>query len=841
MTGRQTVQPLPYLPDWPAVTSAVPRDAGDEETIRTLLARMTLEEKVGQLIQPELTQLRPEDVRDYKIGSALNGAGCWPGGDRHASASAWRDTVETFRAAAEEAYRDRPFRIPFVWATDAVHGHNNVAGATVFPHNIGLGAAGDPGLLRGIGRATAEEVRATGMGWTFAPTVATPRDRRWGRYYEGYSEDPAIVARYAREVVTGLQGDAAHLRSGAGVIATLKHWVADGATEFGADRGTAKCSEDNLRNIHAAGFLSGIEAGAQAVMVSFSSWANPANYDHTPGRATPYNHKVHGSRYLITDVLKDRIGFDGITISDWDAHVEVAGCSESDGGYSFLAGLDVLMVSQRDAWQSLYRTTIGQVRSGVIPMSRIDDAVTRVLRVKLRAGLFDRDPGAAPADPVGVLGSPEHRRLNREAARKSLVLLKNADGVLPLAPHGRMLVTGSGAASLSKLTGGWTVTWQGDDIEAADLPEARTVAAALRERIPDVTVDPLLTEADPSAHHVAVVVLGEDAYAEMRGTIRRWRSAAYADLKLSYARDLEILRRLRAAGSTIVTVMLTGRPLYVTEEINLSDAFVVAWLPGGEGGVAIAEMLFGAEDFQGRLPCLWPARRDSVAVNRIPPHIPGYGVPPEEQTHEPLLPFGYGLSLLDEQPGADGKPLPLDERAGSSPIVPAGAPIEVSGPEHSFVITGHHTWSGVSVPRDQPVDTLIVAATPATSPSGGPALRLRYKGHPALVYARTETREVRDLRAYARNGGTVSMGIRVLERPDAPLLLACHDDYPGQPGLDLLPHLHGVAAGEWTTLEIAGADLARAGMDLEHVDVPFMLYCDGRGEVEICDVRWLIR
>ncbi|MGX6603250.1 glycoside hydrolase family 3 N-terminal domain-containing protein [Micromonosporaceae bacterium Da 78-11] len=840
MTGRQAVQSLSYLADWPAVTSAVPRDAGDEQTIRTLLAQMTLEEKVGQMIQPELTQLRPEDVRDFKIGSALNGAGCWPDGDRRASAGVWRDTVETFRAAAEEAYRDRPFRVPFMWATDAVHGHNNVAGATVFPHNIGLGAAGDPALLRGIGQATAEEVRATGMSWTFAPTVATPRDRRWGRYYEGYSEDPAIVARYAREMVAGLQGDVAHLRSGAGVIATLKHWVADGATEFGADRGTAKCSEENLRNIHAAGFLAGIEAGAQAVMVSFSSWENPANYDHTPGRATPYNDKVHGSRYLITDVLKDRIGFDGITISDWDAHVEVAGCSEGDGGYSYLAGLDVLMVSQRDAWQSVHRTTIEQVRSGVIPMSRIDDAVSRVLRVKLRAGLFDRDAGALPTAPVEVLGSPEHRRLNLEAARKSLVLLKNAGGVLPLAPGGRVLVTGSGADSLSKVTGGWTMTWQGDDVGPADLPSARTVAAALRERNPDVTVDPLLSDADPSAHDVAVVVLGEDAYAEMRGTIRPWRSAAYADLKLSYAHDLEILRRLRAADTTVVTVMLTGRPLYVTEEINLSDAFVVAWLPGGEGGVAIADMLFGVQDFQGRLPCLWPARRDSVAVNRIVAHIPGYVVPPEEQTHEPLLPFGYGLSLHDTQPGADSKPLPLDERADASPVAPAGAPIEVFGPEHSFVIVGHHTWSGVPVPRDRPVDTLIVAATPTTAPSGGPALRLRYHGNPALVYARTEGREVRDLRAYARDGGTVSIGIRVWERPDAPLLLACHDDYPGQPGLDLLPRLDGVATGEWNTLEVPAADLARAGMDLQHVDVPFMLYCGGRGEVEIGDVRWIV-
>lgn len=833
------MEQLPYLSDWPMVTSAIPRDPRDEETIRSLLAQMTLEEKVGQMIQPELTQLVPEDVRDFKIGSALNGAGCWPGGDKQAPIGVWRDTVETFRAAAEEAYRDRPFRIPFLWATDAVHGHNNVFGATIYPHNIGLGAADDPHLLRRIGQATAREVIATGMGWTFAPTVATPRDRRWGRYYEGYSEDPHIVARYAREMVLGLQGTAEQLRAGAGVVATLKHWIADGATEFGADRGTARCSEDVLRNIHAAGFLAGIEAGAQAVMVSFSGWENAANYDHTPG-PTPFNHKVHGSRYLLTDVLKDKIGFDGIVISDWDAHIEVAGCSDGDGGYAYAAGLDVLMVSQRNAWQSIHRTTVEQVRSGVLPMSRIDDAVTRVLRVKLRAGLFDREPGAAPAVPAEVVGCAEHAELNREAARRSLVLLKNAGGALPLAPGGRVLVTGGGADVLSKLTGGWTLSWQGDDIEPGDLPAARTVAEAVREKAGEVTVDPLLERADPAEFDVAIVVLGEDAYAEMRGTIRPWRSAGYADLKLSYARDLAILRRLRAAGAKVVTVLLTGRPLYTTEEINLSDAFVVAWLPGGEGGPAIADMLFGAADFQGRLPCIWPARRDSVAVNRMPPHIPGYTVPPEEQTHEPLLPFGFGLSLHDESSPAD-KPLPLDDRVDTTPIAEPGDPIEVFGPGHTFVITGHHMWSGLDVPRDEPIDTMIVATRPGTGPSGGPALAIRFHGHPALVYARPDAREPRDLRAYGRPGGVLSIGIRVLESPAAPLLLACHDDYPGQPGLDLLPRLAGVPAGEWTTLEIPPAELARAGMDLQHVDVPFMLYCDGRGEVEVSDVRWSVR
>ncbi|WP_416970344.1 glycoside hydrolase family 3 N-terminal domain-containing protein [Streptomyces sp. 4F14] len=830
------------LSAWPRLTSAFPRDPEIERQVAGILAQLTLEEKVGQMIQPELAELTPEDVRDFHIGSALNGAGIWPGGKRHASVQDWVDTVDRFWEAAEEGWQGRPFRIPFLWATDAVHGHNNVFGATVFPHNIGLGAAGEPELMRRIGEATAREVAATGMDWTFAPTVTTPRDRRWGRYYEGYGEDPALVHAYGRAMVEGLQGDVTALRAGGRVISSLKHWIADGGTENGGDRGTARCSEEVLRDIHAQGFIAGIEAGAQCVMVSFSSWSNPANYDHSPGISEPYNDKVHGSRFLLTDILKDALGFDGVLLSDWDAHAEVANCSAGDAGYAINAGMDVLMVAGREAWQGVHRSTVRYVRDGVIPMSRIDDAVSRVLRMKLRLGLWDR-PRPRDRAGAGLLGHPEHRALSREAAAKSLVLLKSSPGVLPLKRTARVLVTGSAADSLSKQCGGWTFSWQGDDVTRADFPDGTTLTDAVRNSLaPEGRLTQDLD--DPAGYDVALVVMGEDAYAEMRGTLKPWRSLGYADLKLSYAEDLALLRRLRAAGVPTVTVFLTGRPLYCTEEINLSDAFVTAWLPGpyAEG---VTDVLFeGGPDFQGRLPVSWPRTRDSAAVNRIPPHLPDYRVPPEETAptgrHTPLFPVGHGLSMYDGQTPSTEQ-LPLDTPEPPPPAPQVDGPLRVldaEGTPYDLKVGGHNTWSREAVPLTGPMKCLIVHSDPVPGPTDGVGLRLRYTGYPAFVYAESPTGTPADLRGYL--DGEVRFAVRVLQQPSGPLYLACHDDYPAQPGVDLAPRLRELEPEQWSELAVPLAELAATGMDLRHVDVPFMLYTEGTAVLEIADVSWRV-
>ena len=422
---------LTFADDWPRIESAVGHDPGREAFIADVLSRMTLEEKVGQMIQPDLREVTPDEVTEYRLGTILNGGGAFPGNNKYATAADWARAADIYYRASEQAYEGRGFRVPFAWATDAVHGHNNVFGATLFPHNIGLGAARDPDLVRRIGAATAAEITATGLDWTFAPTVAVPRDYRWGRVYEGYSEDPAVVHAYASAMVDGLQGQGGDRFGDDRVVSTVKHWVGDGGTLDGVDRGDNHYTEEYLINLHAVGYASALDAGAQVVMSSFNTWHNEKNYDLT-GTGN-YNYKIHGSRYLIQDVLKDRMGFDGVVVTDWNGHSELNDCTPGNCPQVILAGNDLIMVTARPDWQEFYRNTVDQVRDGTIPLARIDDAVTRILRVKHRAGLWDsRAPRTASARVDRTRWAPkDHRELAREAVRRSLVLLKN-DQVLPL-------------------------------------------------------------------------------------------------------------------------------------------------------------------------------------------------------------------------------------------------------------------------------------------------------------------------------------------------------------------------------------------------------------------------
>src|SRR5438132_1330623 len=360
--------------------------------------------------------------------------------------------------------------IPVIWGTDAVHGHNNVIGATLFPHNIGLGAAHDPDLIERIGAVTASEVAVTGIDWTFAPIVAVVRDDRWGRAYEGYSEDPEIVRAYAGRIVRGLQGvvGSPSFLNASHIVATAKHFIGDGGTANGVDRGDNRASERELRDIHAQGYIGAIGAGVQTVMASYNSWRGI---------------KVHGHRYLLTDVLKERLGFDGLVVSDWDGIDGVQGCSKDHCAHAINAGIDLVMVPTE--WKAFLESTVAQVRAGDIPESRIDEAVTRILRVKMRAGLFEKGrPSSRPlANHRALLGSPEHRAVAREAVRKSLVLLKNAGGVLPLRPNLNVLVAGRGADDIGMQSGGWTITWQGTGNSNADFPGATSIFAGIRATV----------------------------------------------------------------------------------------------------------------------------------------------------------------------------------------------------------------------------------------------------------------------------------------------------------------------------------------------------------------------
>jgi len=514
----------------------------------------------------------------------------------HASVDDWLKLTDDFYRASMST--DMAVKVPVIWGTDAVHGDNNVYGATLFPHNIGLGAAHDPALMARIGRATADQVRATGITWAFAPTLAVVQNPRWGRTYESYSSDPAEVRAYAQAIVAGLQGQ---LGSPTSVLATAKHWLGDGGTLHGQNEGDTQTSEANLYRTHSAGYYGALRANVQTVMVSYSSFTDTAT-----GRA--YG-KMHGNGYLIGDVLKGRLGFDGLVVSDWNGMGEVPGCTNWHCPQAINAGIDLVMVPED--WKQFIAATVEDVRAGRIPTSRIDDAVTRIIRVKLRSGLFNLSPATGPHPSAEALHSPETRALAREAVRKSLVLLKNEGGALPLKREGRVLVVGKGADSLPMQAGGWSLTWQGDQTTTADYPNADTLLAAMRKTLGAAQVDYSAdgTGVDVSRYSAIVMVAAENPYAEMKGDISFPAAMRHTS---RYPEDLQALQRVSGKGVPVVTVLYSGRPVAANDLINRSDAFVAAWLPGTEG-LGISDMLFAGRngrrryDFTGRLSFDWPA------------------------------------------------------------------------------------------------------------------------------------------------------------------------------------------------------------------------------------------
>jgi len=619
---------------WPQGRWPLPPDPALEARVGALLAKMSVEDKVGQMIQADIKYVTPDDVRTYRLGSILAGGNSGPDGQQYGTAAQWQKLSDAFYRASMDTSGGR-LAIPVLFGIDAVHGHNNLVGSTLFPQNVGLGATRDPQLIHAIGEVTARELRASGINWTFAPTLTVPQDGRWGRAYEGYSQNPALVAQYASAVVEGLEGrlGTPHYLDADHVIATAKHFVGDGGTRDGKDQGDAEVSEAVLRDVHAAGYPPAIGAGVQVVMVSFSSWNGV---------------KMAGNKALITDVLKGRMDFGGIVLGDWNAHGQVPGCTNEDCPVAYNAGLD--MLEAPDSWKGLYVNTLAEVKSGVIPMARVDDAVSRILRVKLRLGMFEA--GLPSANPLviksaQVVGSPAHRALARRAVRESLVLLKN-DGVLPIDPRKHLLVAGDGADNISKQNGGWTLTWQGTGLTNANFPGATSIFAGIQAQVKAAggTVELSVDGSYKQKPDVAIVVFGEDPYAEFQGDLP---NLAY---RPGNDHDLDLLRQLHAQGVPVVAVFLTGRPLWMNREINASDAFVVAWLPGSEGE-GIADVLLRtrdgrvAHDFHGKLAYAWP--RTAV---QIPVAAAARG-------EQPQFPYGFGLTYADR-----GDTGPLSEDAG---------------------------------------------------------------------------------------------------------------------------------------------------------------------------------
>lgn len=557
------------------------------------LEQMTLDEKIGQMTQANHLALTDEtDIADLGIGSLLaGGGGAPPSGNRPVD---WADTIDRYQTVASTSR----LGIPIIFGIDAVHGHSNVFGATIFPHNIGLGATRNPELIRRIGEITAAEVSATGIPWNFAPCLCVARDERWGRTYESFGEDPEI-ATMMTSYIEGLQGD--DLSAPDTVLATAKHWVGDGGTVNGVDQGDTILTEAELREVHIAPFIAAIERGVGSVMPSYSSWNGV---------------KLHGDDYLLTSVLRTELGFDGFVISDWAAIDQIPGDYASDVRTAINAGVDMVMVPNE--YELFIDTLRAEVEAGNVSMERIDEAVTRILDAKFALGLFER-PFADRAR-LDDIGSSEHRAVARQAVRESLVLLEN-DGVLPLSTTvDEILVAGTNADDIGHQSGGWTITWQGG---SGDITTGTSILEGIQDAVgPGTTVTYDRRATGPLTADVGIVVVGERPYAEGRGDA--------FDLELSRP-DREAVERVCAAMPCVV-VLVSGRPMIVTDLLPAADAFVAAWLPGSEGG-GVADVLFGLEDFVGTLPMTWPRSMDQIPINVGDP------------AYDPLFPYGFGLTM----------------------------------------------------------------------------------------------------------------------------------------------------------------------------------------------------
>ncbi len=777
---------------WPATASpATLTDPQIEARIDTLLAAMTLEEKVGQLIQADIGSIQPGDLARYPIGSILAGGNSGPGGNDRARLADWVALSEAFRQAAAS----RPgSAIPLMFGIDAVHGHNNIVGATLFPHNIGLGAARDPDLIERIARATALEVVVSGADWTFGPTLAVPRNDRWGRAYEGYGEDPEIVAAYAGPMTRGLQGAlvAGQPLSADRIAGSAKHFLADGGTRDGIDQGDAVISEAELVGVHAQGYVPAIEAGVLTVMASFSSWNGV---------------KITGNRSLLTDVLKDRMGFTGFVVGDWNAHGQIPGCSNESCPEAINAGLDMFMAP--DSWRGLYDNSLAQARAGEIPPSRLDDAVRRILRVKMKLGVWDRDRSFE--GQAEHLGSPEHRALAREAVRKSLILLKN-EGVLPIRANARVLVAGEAADSIGQASGGWTVTWQGSDTTNADFPGGTSIWSGLRQAVETAggTAELSADGTHETRPDVAIVVFGETPYAEFQGDVE--------SVDFSPEAPLELLRRLKAEGIPTVSVFLSGRPLWTNPEINASDAFVAAWLPGTEGA-GVADLLIadasGAprHDFSGRLSFSWPRDAGQAELNI------------GEADYDPQFAYGFGLSYA---------------RPASTPTLSEDPGVSTVQANLDTYFTDGRVQSPWSLMlRDEGGDSRIGSGLTGTSPRGRvsvqptdgaaqeSAMALTFAGPGEALIAGPPVDLVRQ-----RNGDMVlAFRIRLNAATPGTLKLGFGDQR-----IDLDQVLAAPALGEWRDVRVRLACLDAQRVGIAAVQTPFVVASEGSAELSLSDI-----
>ena len=569
--------------------------------VRKLLAQMTLDEKIGQMVQPDHASLTdPADVENYFLGSVLSGGDSDPKGGN--TLADWTDLYDTLQRHTSKTR----LQIPLLYGIDAVHGHNNVLGAVLFPHNIGLGCTRNPKLIQDIARVTADEVRATGINWAFGPCVAVPQDVRWGRTYEAYSDDPKLVGELAAAAIRGIQGPDLAMRPS--VLACAKHYAGDGGTTFGTghdgkgfDQGDTRVDEPTLRRIHLSPYVAAIAAGVGSIMPSYSSWNGV---------------KCSASKRLLTEILKQEFGFQGFLISDYDALDQLSPDFKKSIEISINAGMDMVMVT--DKYRQLFTDVQALVKEGRVPTSRIDDAVTRILRVKFALGLMDKPAGGRDQYQKNF-GSAAHRAVAREAVRQSLVLLKNDHRALPVSKRvARIHVAGKSADNIGNQCGGWTITWQGQS--GAATTGGTTILSAIKQSVSGSTQVTFSEDGSGGeGASIGIAVIGESPYAEFMGD--------RTDLALTTA-DMDVVRKLKQAGLPVIVILISGRPLIVNDLLPVADALIAAWLPGTEGA-GVADVIFGDHKPTGKLSFAWPR---TIAANG------------EAHPAQVLFGNGYGLT-----------------------------------------------------------------------------------------------------------------------------------------------------------------------------------------------------
>jgi len=574
-----------------------------EARVEDLLSRMTLDEKIGQMTQADRGYLSSaEDIRTYFLGSVLSGGGSAPANN---SPTGWADMYDGFQNKALETR----LKIPIIYGIDAVHGHNNVYGAVIFPHNIGMGCTWNPDLIRQAARITALEVAGTGIDWTFGPCIAVPRDERWGRTYEGFGETAEITAMMSAAAVAGFQGDSLAYRGS--IVACAKHYVGDGGTTGGINAGNTEIDESTLRAVHLPGYIAALEAGVGTIMVSFSSWNGEP---------------MHGNKYLLTDVLKTELGFNGFIVSDWNGINQMEGSYSENVKKAVNAGIDMAMAP--DTYISFISTLKQLVSAQEVSISRIDDAVSRILRIKFKLGLFERP--FTDRSLTAQVGSQEHRSIARQCVRESLVLLKNKVGVLPLnKTDGTILVAGSNANNIGNQCGGWTISWQGGN---GNITPGTTILAAIQKAVNGATVIFSEDGSTGTPADVGVVVIGERPYAEGYGD--------RDNLNLS-ASDIQTVSRIKQAGTLTIVILVSGRPMILDQILPYTDVLIAAWLPGTEGE-GVADILFGDYLPSGLLTHSWPSSMAQIPIN--------WG----DNDYNPLYPYKYGITDVNEEgPDAD--------------------------------------------------------------------------------------------------------------------------------------------------------------------------------------------